>query len=537
MPRLLKKDCIRLAEASIEALALAQLGVSSFHRTDHKVNIVRYAPETGLIGCSIELIMSAVLVQAFDKKVILKDDNRYKTATEILKDFRRLLRERPANTSFLTSGVDDGEAHLDHLLNLTSRFQIVITSRANAFHNGVGLNFDVLSVLFQEVSAFIGLISKSTNFRPYTQKIPKLIVLTKEKQLLIDEIFKKVREETDIESQKTNIASLFILLPEVPNNLPKWLEDFTSFNISPRRNDIVNLINALEQANPVQLRRVRTGLDAIPVRIENDNPEAIPIQPQFLRGQFQQFRDQFFADAATANGRLENGHLDLPPKISVCRCFGIGLKELSVLDEAKPSLTAHDAWPIIAAALNVPSNGITFPFWNIVRKTNDLGQLVAQLNRAAKLSNRPLQRNIKQAIYGINCVRTGEAISKDRNFYTSILSQYRGIVSKFERFGLSSPSKQYYLATIYKEQLGLFEQGELSISELGEMIRKDEQLEERCRRYWLTKIAEACSELDSMPFLFEVYNDEVYKVCKTQIKKTFRAIDLVTFGPRFSIDK
>ena len=186
MPRLLKKDCIRLAEASIECLALAQLGVSSFHRIDHKVNIVRYAPETGLIGSSIELIMSAVLIQAYDKKVILKDETRYKTATEILHDFRKLLSDRPANISFITNGIEDGEAHLDNLLKLTKRFQVVITSRANALHNGFGLNFDVLSVLFQEVSYFIDLISQSSNFHPYIQNIPKLIVLSKEKQLLID---------------------------------------------------------------------------------------------------------------------------------------------------------------------------------------------------------------------------------------------------------------------------------------------------------------------------------------------------------------
>jgi len=535
MPRLLKKDCIRLAEASIECLALAQLGVSSFHRTDHKVNIVRYAPETGLIGTSIELIMSAVLVQAYDKKVILKDGTRYKTATEILHSFRRLLSDRPANISFITNGVEEGEAHLDHLLNLTKRFQVVITSRANALHNGFGLNFDVLSALFQEVSNFIDLISQSTNFRPYIQNIPRLIVLTKEKQLLIDEIFRKVRTETDIESQKSNIASLFILLPEVPRNLPEWLADYTRFNIAPKKNDIVNLIDALELANPVQLRRVRRGVDTIPVRVENDNPNAIPIQPQFLRGQFQQFRDQFFSDSATANGRLENRHLDLPPQISVCQCFGIGLNELSIFDEVKQHLTAHEAWPIIAAALNVPSNGITFPFWNIVRKTDDLRQLIAQLNNASNFGNEPLKRNTQEAIYGINCIIEGISIENNRSFYLSTLNQYRTIVSRFETFNLSSSKKQYDLSESHGPQIELFEKGEISISDLGRVIKEDETLSGTCKRYWITKIAEACSELDSMPFLFEIYTDEDYQACRTQIKKTFKSIDLVTFGPRFNV--
>ncbi|MBK7475021.1 MAG: hypothetical protein IPI11_02990 [Haliscomenobacter sp.] len=153
----------------------------------------------------------------------------------------------------------------------------------------VGLNFDVLSVLFQEVSAFIGLIAESSSFKPYIIEIPKLIVLTKEKQLLIDEIFQKVIQDSDIESQKSNIASLFILLPEVPQNLPKWLEDFSAFNIAPKRNDIVNLINSLEQANPVQLRRVRGGLNALPVRIENDNPKLFRSNLNFYEDSFNSF--------------------------------------------------------------------------------------------------------------------------------------------------------------------------------------------------------------------------------------------------------
>lgn len=534
MPRLLKKDCIRLVEASIECLALAQLGVSSFHRTDHKVNIVRYAPETGLIGTSIELIMSAVLVQAYDKKVILKDATRYKTATEILHSFRKLLRDRPANISFITNGINDGEAHLDHLVNLTIRFQVVVTSRANALHNGVGLNFDVLSALFQEVSTFIDLISQSSNFRPYMQNIPRLIVLTKEKQILIDEIFGKVRTDTDIESQKINIASLFILLPEVPRNLPEWLDNYTRFNIAPKKNDIVNLIDALEQANPVQLRRVRRGGDLIAVRIDNEDPNAIPIQPQFLRGQFMQFRDQFYADSATANGRLENRQLDLPPPLSVCQCFGIGLEELAVIDESKPHLTAHEAWPIIVAALSVPSNGITLPFWNIVRKTDDLGQLISQLIRASNYGNEPLKNNINEAIYGINCIIKGEPIENHREFYSSTLALYRNLVSKYESFNLSS-SKRYDLSESHGLHIELFEKGEISIGELGQIIKQDETLSETCKRYWITKIAGACSELDSMPFLFEVYNDENYQVCRTEIKKTFKSIDLVTFGPRFNV--
>jgi len=94
MPRLLKNDTVRLIEASIETLGLAQFGICTFRRDQLKIEQVRYSAEVGLIGCSIELIMSSVLIQALGKKGIYRDyqSGKYKTASEILADFRALLR-------------------------------------------------------------------------------------------------------------------------------------------------------------------------------------------------------------------------------------------------------------------------------------------------------------------------------------------------------------------------------------------------------------------------------------------------------------
>ncbi|MCB9304074.1 MAG: hypothetical protein H6566_25845 [Lewinellaceae bacterium] len=536
MPRLLKKDCIRLAEASIEFLALAQLGISSFHRLEHKETIVRYAPETGLIGSSIELIMSAVLVQAFDKKVVIKNGLRYKTAVEILADFRALLKQRSANITFLTNGVNNGDDHLNKLLELTNRFRVVIIARANGLHNGIGLNFDILSVLFQEVSSFICLIAESNNFKPYIPQIPKLIVLTKEKQLIIDEIYRKIQEEQNLERQINNVASLFLLLPEVPNELPDWLSNFERLNVAPRENDIVNLINSLEVANPVTLRKVRNGQNVLPVRIENNNPDAIPIQPQYLRGQFNQFRDQFFSDAATANGRLENRHLDLPPTISICRLFCQGFTNLKIVDENLTELTAHQSWPNIASALKVPSNGITFPVWYMVRKTSDLGQLKAILIRSKEYGNDPYKRNIDHVIHGIDCLIKNDPIDDSRLFYLSSLKNFQDIKENYARFNLSSSKKEYDLSEKYFRQLQDFENGEVTIYELGNIILSDNDLENNCKRYWMTKIVKSSYELESLPFLFSLYESDDYSVCRTEIKKTFKSIDLVTFGPRVEVE-
>lgn len=94
MPRLLKNDTVRLIEASIESLGLAQVGICAFRRDVLKMEQVRYSPEIGLIGTSIELAMSSILIQALGKKSIYRDykNAKYKTASEILSDFRTLLK-------------------------------------------------------------------------------------------------------------------------------------------------------------------------------------------------------------------------------------------------------------------------------------------------------------------------------------------------------------------------------------------------------------------------------------------------------------
>ncbi len=532
MPRLLKKDSIRLAEASIESLALAQLGVSSFHRSEHKENIVRYAPETGLIGSSIELIMSSVLVQAYNKSIVIRNGLRYKTAVEILADFRALLRQRSTNVSFLVNGVNDSNGHLDLLLKLTERFRVIITARANALHNGIGLNFDVLSVLFQEVSSFISLIAKSNNYTPYINEIPKLIVLKKEKQLLIDEIYQSLSSERNQERQINHIASLFLLLPEIPNNLPDWLLNFERLNIAPREVDIVSLISNLERANPMTLRRVRQGGEMVPVRIDNTNPNAIPVQPQYLRGQFTQFRDQFFADCATANGRLTNGQLDLPPTISLCRLFCHGFSDFKILTQESPTLTPHQVWPNVAAAMKVASNSITFPSWYIIRKTEDLNQLRALLTQSMEYGNRPYSNNITEIIHGIDALINDQVIDTSRAFYSSSLIRFEQIKNNYDNFNLKSSKAEYDLSEIMANEVREFDEGNLSIYEMGRIIKENDELSYKCRRYWMTKIAKASYELESMPFLFSIYEDPEYNVCKTEIKKTLRSIDLITFGPK-----
>lgn len=115
MPKLLKNDSVRLIEASIEALGLAQMGICNFRKDILKNENVRYSPEIGLIGVSIELAMNSVLIQAYGRKIIFNGE-RYKTASEILSDFRKLLQQSSASSLFLVNGVNDGYNHINSTL-------------------------------------------------------------------------------------------------------------------------------------------------------------------------------------------------------------------------------------------------------------------------------------------------------------------------------------------------------------------------------------------------------------------------------------
>jgi len=103
------------------------------------------------------------------------ESGKYKTASEILADFRALLRQSSSNTLFLINGIDNPQRHIDKMLELTNRFQLIITSRANGLHNGYGLKYELVASLFQSVTEFLQLLSQSNNIKPYLTKVPELV--------------------------------------------------------------------------------------------------------------------------------------------------------------------------------------------------------------------------------------------------------------------------------------------------------------------------------------------------------------------------
>lgn len=535
MPRLLKQDSLRLLEASIESLGLAQIGICSFRRDQLKVEQVRYSAEIGLIGSSIELMMSSILIQALGKKVIFKDIKKgaYKTASEILSDFRTLLNQASPNTLFLVNGVKDIDLHFQKLLNHTNRFQIIIKSRANGLHNGYGLKYEIVASFFQNVSEFIRLVGLSNNFKPYLSKIPELIGIKIDKEILIDDLYQQLQSTMNIDEQSSLLSSLFLVLPEIPQDLPEWLDKFESIKIAPKKNDVVYLIDALEKANPVTLNKVSAQGRALKVNIVGKNIEgAIPISTQNLKSEFTQFNDQFMADIANANGRINDKQLDLPPKSSINYVFAEGLRELDILDKDN-KFTAHQTWPFIVQALKVNSTITTFPYWFLVRETKDLGQLKSCLKRAQKLGNKALKQNISQALLGIESIETNKPVDSNIGFISAILKdveKFSNELEKVERVyaknGLNGLGSDFEI-----DFTNLFSE-KITIGVLLHKILIDENVSVLSKKYWVAKLTPILPEAQDLPILAKILNDSGFDNSHTNIRKAFRAYDFNNFGPK-----
>uniref|UniRef100_UPI0040487256 hypothetical protein n=1 Tax=Roseivirga sp. TaxID=1964215 RepID=UPI0040487256 len=225
------------------------------------------------------------------------------------------------------------------------RFSIIITGRAGGLHNGFGLSYEITASLFQEVTLFLNKISCSNNFKPYMPRIPELVGIHIDKKIIIDDLSNKLKNTSNKDDQRKLISSLFLILPEIPKDLPDWLEKFDKVKIAPKKSDIVYLINALEKANPVSLKKVKGGSDTLNVKIvDKDDPSALPISPHYLRTEFTKFREQVFSDIGTSNGRLNEKQLDLPPTSSILKLFHTDLVESGILDKDS-FFTAHQVWP------------------------------------------------------------------------------------------------------------------------------------------------------------------------------------------------
>lgn len=244
MPSLLRYDTIRLFEASVEALHMAVGSLGSEKRVDFRQQAAEHAIEIGLIGTAAELAMSACVIQARGPEAIKWPSGQYKTAGAILEEFRQIVAEPTATSSFLTEGSKDPASHRTSLLEVAKTFRVLIPARAGALHAGRGLMHEVTVIQANGVADFLNLLATSRRLGPYLRYIPRCLWYSQDRSIVIEDLRSKL-EHTKGADRAAALASIYLVLPDIPDEEPDWLQAFSRVTISPKERDVEYLMSTL----------------------------------------------------------------------------------------------------------------------------------------------------------------------------------------------------------------------------------------------------------------------------------------------------
>jgi hypothetical protein len=186
MPLFLKKDTVRCFHAANDSLSLAITGLA-LPLARGRYRIAGSTASTGLIGVAAELALSGCLIQANGPLAVMRTDTQYKSASEILDDFRELVRSATAKTGFLTQGVQQPDAHREELLKRTLQFRVLFIERAAGLHAGRELLRDTCIFQANAVSDFLRLLATSQRIRPYLEHAPRYPDTPLDRTVLLEE--------------------------------------------------------------------------------------------------------------------------------------------------------------------------------------------------------------------------------------------------------------------------------------------------------------------------------------------------------------
>jgi hypothetical protein len=521
-----------MLEASVESLNLAIIALGLPPRAHFRDESVPYASAVGLIGTAAELSMSACLVQVGGQRALLLPSGQFKTGAMICDEFRKLLQDSPPGVAFLTQGLNDDAAHRTKLLTVSCGFRRLISARAGGLHAGVGPERAVCVILAKEVSTFLEALAQSDRLRSYMPLIPTPPDTVVEQSAIAEDLGRRLAESQDIEEQARLLSALYLILPDIPDEPPEWLEAVRKVSIAPKRRDVVYLLSALSSAIPGSLRRVSKAGEGIPVVVRPDDPNALPIQPEYLRTEFSRMPDQWRGDVANANGRLNQGVFDIPPVDFVKEVFILGLEKVGVLDAAG-TLSPHDAWPFVASSLAV--QGTPGPYWFLVRHARDLGQLKALIQRAVKIGPGNLKRNAEEALLGIDAIRSNKPVSSGATSLQELMKAKDSAEERHERLAevvsrVAGTDKD--MTKELKEDILKVADGGLPVGPLlTGIVEVTTGMTVATRRYWARVLAEAATTRDDLPGVFAVCRSQELHAVHTAARKALRLIDFLENGP------
>jgi len=534
MPQYLRTSSVRLLEASQEALNLAFIGMGMPTRQELRVESAQFAAPAGLIGAAAEQALAAILVQVLGEEALMSAPNQFKSAREVLKDVRALLKAPVPRAVFLTFGVNDAAAHRDSLYKASEGFTLLIGERAAGLHAGRGPSRGVAMVQAQKVLDFYRLLALSSRVRPYLEHLPRPPDARVDQDVLVDELAQRFREGETAVDRSAALRSLFLVLPEVPEVAPDWLDAFDRSTIAPTTEDINLLLQTLERADPVRFRRLNAAGQGLAVAVRPHEPNALPIAPHHLSRAFADILGQFDADVGTANGRLNAGTLDSPPEDFLLDLCVLGPTQVcQVL--GRRSLTPHEVWPFVVTALS--QQGTERPFWFMVSLVEDLAQLIAQLRRAFAASRRSQLRQLEApTLTALQALREGTPLASAAELARFVKISYAS----------AETSKDSLLAAILRSRgtnreaepdaeaiLRRVSEGELIVGQAYAAVVGMANLE--AKRYWARVLAESATDPEDREMLVQILRSAELTAARSAARKALKLIDAIAYGPQVEL--
>lgn len=535
MPQYLRTSSVRLIEASQEALNLALIGLGLPARHELRVDAAQFAASAGLIGAAAEQALSAILVQVLGEDALMSSRTQFKSAREVLQEVRVLLLAPPPRASFLTFGLPDAATHRQELYSATEGFTLIIGERAAGLHAGQGPSRAVAMVQAQKVLAFYNLLAKSSRVRPYLERLPRSPEIRLDTDVIVDDLARRFSTAETLGDRSAALRSLFLVLPEVPQIAPEWLDAFDRSAVAPTNDDINLLLQTLERAAPVRFHRLNAGGEGLRVAVRPHDASALPIAPHHLRRAIGDLLGQFDAYVGTANGRLNDGHLDVPPESLLLDLWVLGPNQLA-RELNRERLTAHDAWPFIVAALSSPR--INRPFWFLVSMVDDLGQLVAQLRRAFAVGGgEHLRRQETPVLSAIEALRNRQVLAPDNPTVAAVRTAYAEASVRRDALAAAVERNRGTARDPGLDAEALLRrvsEGELAAGQVFEVVMGLPNQE--AKRYWTRLLAESASDPEDRDMLVRIHRDVDLVPAQSAARKAMKLIDAVSYGPQVELE-
>lgn len=522
----------------MDSLAIALTALALPKRHQLRSEEAKNAAVIGMAGTSAEQALAAILIQVMGDEAAFVAGSQYKTASTILDEVRDVFRRPPSRAAFLTVGVSDPDAHRQTLLEMSLWFRALLSFRAAGLHGGRGVSLDVAVEAVNRVYTFLSHLGRSARVKPYLEALPSLELPARQIEVLLEQLVSQLNTAESITDRAQALRSIFLVLPDVPVEEPSWLQALDRVAVVPTVGDVALLMAIVHEAIPGRLIRAAGRGPAIPIAIRPNIPGALPVEAAHLRREFRSIGEQFNADIASANGRLREGVLHLPPPDFQLDLFQLTQEQL-VTELGNRELTGQMAWPFIAAAFSV-SGATTRPYWFVVRLVAEeqLQHLAGFLRQAVAAAHRAsFAQRINEALLGIDAIHRD--ISPSREWETEI----RSSLSRAEQTRAALAGRVIKNSGTLRElpeSLGTmveaFSLGLIGAIDLWQVFVEQQETilplhRDAALGYWYRLIAEAAVEPNDRAFLAKIVADNSYTGAVTAARKSLRIIDAHLHGP------